>query len=425
MFVDTAKIFIQAGKGGDGIVSFRREKYVPAGGPDGGDGGRGGDIVFKVDEGLSTLMDFKYKRKYKAQPGTSGGPNNRTGKSGETLVINVPPGTIIKDEDTGLVVADLIDAGDSFAAAKGGRGGKGNARFATSTRQVPKFAEQGEEGESRQIVLELKLLADVGLVGYPNVGKSTLLSTVTSARPKIADYHFTTLEPNLGVVRLDDGTSFVIADIPGLIEGAHKGVGLGHQFLRHIERTRVVIHVVDVSGIEGRNPLEDFIKINSELKEYSPVLAEKVQIVAANKMDIPSAGENMARLREQLNQDGYEIFPVSAATGEGIKELLYRAAQLLRDIPVIPRIETDEAAGKAVYDYNDRGWLIRKEEDVFIIEGRAIERVMRRVNLDDAESLQYFQRTIKRMGIADELEKQGINEGDTVKIKDLEFEYIR
>ncbi len=424
MFVDIAKISIKAGKGGDGIVSFRREKYIPAGGPDGGNGGRGGNVVLRVDEGLSTLMDFRYKRHYEAQPGEKGGPNDRTGRSGEDLIIRVPSGTVIKDEETGQVMADLVSHGDSFVVAKGGRGGKGNLRFASSTRQAPKFAELGEEGEEKQILLELKLIADVGLVGYPNVGKSTILSSMTAARPKIADYHFTTLEPNLGVVRLDDGSSFVLADIPGLIEGAHEGTGLGHQFLRHVERTRVIVHVVDISGIEGRDPIKDFYVINSELKEFNPWLAERVQVVAANKIDIPDSEENLEKFKEEINKAGYEVFPVSAATGAGLKELFYRVNDLLKTLSPVG-LEDNDAEHEARYELKDEGWTIKKEDDIYILEGDAMKKLLRRVNFDDSESLQYFQRTIKKMGISDELERLGISDGDTVRIYDIEFEYTK
>lgn len=424
MFVDVAKISVKAGKGGDGIVSFRREKYIPAGGPDGGNGGKGGDVVLKVDEGLSTLMDFRYKRHYEAQPGEKGGPNDRTGRSGEDLVIRVPSGTVIKDEATGQVVADLVIHGDSFIVAKGGRGGKGNLRFASSTRQAPKFAELGEDGEEKQILLELKLIADVGLVGYPNVGKSTILSFMTAARPKIADYHFTTLEPNLGVVRIDDGSSFVLADIPGLIEGAHEGTGLGHQFLRHVERTRVIVHVVDISGIEGRDPIKDFYVINSELKEFNPRLAERVQVVAANKIDIPDSEENLEKFEKEMNKAGYEVFPVSAATGAGLKELFYRVNDLLKTLSTVS-LEDNDADQETRYELKDEGWIIRKEDDIYILEGDAVKKLLRRVNFDDPESLQYFQRTIKKMGISDRLEAMGITDGDTVRIYDIEFEYVR
>lgn len=422
MFVDVAKISLKAGKGGNGIVSFRREKYIAAGGPDGGDGGKGADVIFRVDESMSTLMDFRYKKHYSAKTGENGGPCNRTGKSAEDLVIKVPPGTILKDARTGKVIADLTKTGEQYIAAKGGKGGRGNARFATSTRQIPRFAEQGEDGEEREIYLELKLLADVGLIGYPNVGKSTILSIMTSAKPKIADYHFTTIEPNLGVVMLDDGSSFVLADIPGLIEGAHEGIGLGHQFLRHIERTKVLVHVVDVSGIEGRDPVRDFETINEELRQFNEKLSKRKQIVAANKTDLPNAEENFNRLKTKLSEKGYEVFPVCAATGEGLKELFYKVGELLRELPVEEETITEE---DFIYEAKEEGWTVKCEDGIFTVEGEVIKRVLRKVNFDDTESLQYFQRAIKKLGISDELDRMGIQEGDTVRIYDIEFEYIR
>jgi GTP-binding protein len=424
MFVDIAKIYIKAGRGGDGIVSFRTEKYVAAGGPNGGNGGKGGDVIIKVDPELNTLMDFKYQKHYKAELGQKGGANNCTGKSGEDLIIKVPPGTIIKDEATGRVLGDAAKEGDAFVVAKGGRGGRGNSCFASATRQVPKFAELGEDGEQIEILLELKLIADVGLVGFPNVGKSTILSVMTSAKPKIANYHFTTLHPNLGVVRLDNGSSFVLADIPGIIEGAHEGVGLGHEFLRHVERTRVIIHVIDISGIEERDPLEDFNTINQELKQYKVKLADKVQVIACNKMDIPSGQENLDKFKEEMKKKGLEVYPISAATGEGLKELFYKVDQLLKEVSNTFE-EVSILPEEINYIYDERGWNIKRENEAYVIEGDAIKRIMRKVHFDDSESLQYFQRAIKKMGISDELEKMGIEEGDTVKIFDLEFEYVR
>ncbi|MGE5472874.1 MAG: GTPase ObgE [Ignavibacteriales bacterium] len=421
MFIDVAKINIKAGKGGNGIVSFRREKYIAAGGPDGGNGGKGGDVVFCVDGSMSTLMDFRYKKSYKAKPGENGGSSDCTGKGAEDLMIKVPPGTVIKDNLTGKIIADLTEDGERFVAARGGRGGRGNAKFTTATRQIPRFAETGEDGEEREILLELKLLADVGLIGYPNVGKSTILSIMTSAKPKIADYHFTTLEPNLGVVMLEDGASFVLADIPGLIEGAHEGVGLGHQFLRHVERTRVLVHVIDVSGIEGRDPMHDFETINAELKQFNEKLSARKQIVAANKMDLPKAEENFVKFKETLEAEGYEVFPICAAIGEGLKEVFYRVSELLREIPV----EEETIVEEEVFEAPDDGWAIRREEDIFVIEGEVIKRVLRKVNFDDSESLQYFQRAMNKLGISQELEKMGIQEGDTVQIYDIEFEYVR
>jgi len=424
MFIDSARIYVKAGNGGNGAVSFHREKYIAAGGPDGGDGGKGGDIIFTVDEGLSTLADFRYKTKYKAESGQNGSGSNCTGRNGSDLVIKVPPGTIIKDEKTGKIIADLTNANQSVVVAKGGKGGKGNQHFATPTRQVPNFARAGEPGEERWVLLELKLLADVGLIGYPNVGKSTILSIVSAARPKIANYHFTTINPNLGVVSLEEGNSFVMADIPGLIEGAHEGVGLGHQFLRHIERTRLLVHVVDVSGIEGRDPVKDFDVINEELAKYNPVLAQRPQVVAANKTDIPGAEENLEKFKKVLEDRGYKVFAISAATNKGIKELMYYVSERLKEIPITPVVELQEE--EVVYTVEEeKPFEIRVENGVYIVEGKFVKRLVDSTNFDDYESLQYFQRALKRKGIIDALEEMGINEGDTVKVYDLEFEFVR
>lgn len=423
MFIDSARIFVKAGNGGNGIVSFHREKYVPAGGPDGGDGGRGGDVIFQVDENIRTLVDFRYKKHYKAEAGKDGGPSNCTGRDGEDLIVKVPPGTIIKDEETGRILADLTKPGQRAVIAKGGKGGKGNQHFATPTRQAPAFAKMGDLGEERWVLLELKLLADVGLIGYPNVGKSTILSMVSAAKPKIANYHFTTVEPNLGVVRIEEGKSFVIADIPGLIEGAHKGAGLGHEFLKHIERTRIFIHVVDISGSEGRDPLTDFEIINSELEKYNPVLMQRPQVIAANKMDIPGAEENLAIFREEVEKRGYTVFPISAATNSGLRELMLYVGQKLDELPVIQLVEQSE---EVVYKAEEeKPFEIRREGDVFIVEGSWIRKLVGSININNYESLQYFQRAIKNKGVIDALESMGINEGDTVKMYDFEFEYIR
>ncbi len=424
MFIDNARIYVKAGNGGNGAVSFHREKYKPSGGPDGGDGGRGGDVVFVVDEGSRTLADFRYKRHYKAEPGQDGGSAKCSGKSGEDLIVKVPPGTIVKDEETGRVLADLMRPNDTAIIAKGGKGGKGNQHFATPTRQIPNFAKSGDLGEERWVILELKLLADVGLIGYPNVGKSTILSMVSSARPKIADYHFTTIEPNLGVVDMGEGTAFVIADIPGLIEGAHEGVGLGHEFLRHVERTKLLIHVVDVSAVEGRDPVKDFEVINDELKKYNTILAERPQIVAANKMDVPEAAENLKKFIEAVELKGYKVFPISAATNSGVKELMYYAGNLLKDIPdTILYKETDQ---EVVYTaVEEKPFEIHRENNVFIVDGNWVRKVVGSTNFDNYESLQYFQRVIKKKGVIDALEEMGINEGDTVKMYDFEFEYVK
>ena len=424
MFIDSAKIHIKAGDGGNGIVSFHREKYVSAGGPDGGDGGKGGDIVFVVDEGLRTLVDFKYKRKYFAEPGENGGAGNCSGKGGKDLLIRVPPGTIVKEEKTGHIMADLTKHGQTVILAKGGRGGKGNQHFATPTRQVPSFAKSGNVGEEFRIMLELKLLADVGLVGYPNAGKSTILSVVSAARPKIADYPFTTLEPNLGIVSINPGSSFALADIPGLIEGAHEGVGLGYEFLKHVERTKLLIHVVDVAAVEGREPFKDFMTINSELSDYNPKLAQRPQIVAANKIDLPSGSENLKSFTESVEKMGYKVFPISAATGSGVKELMLYTAEMLARLP--ETVMVDELENEVIYTAEEEEpFRIRKEGKVYIVEGNWVRKVVGSTNFGIYESLQYFQRAIKNKGVVEALEKMGINEGDTVKMYDYEFDYIK
>jgi len=424
MFIDSARIYVEAGNGGNGAVSFHREKYIAAGGPDGGDGGKGGDVIFVADEGVRTLVDFRYKRKYKAESGQNGGSSNCTGRNGSDLIIKVPAGTIIKDEETGRILADLVKPGQKAVIAKGGKGGKGNQHFATSTRQVPNFAKAGDAGESRWIILELKLLADVGLIGYPNVGKSTILSMVTAARPKIANYHFTTLNPNLGVVSLGEGNSFVMADIPGLIEGAHEGVVLGINFLKHVERTKLLLHVSDIAAVEGRDPVQDFEVINGELKEYNPALAEKPQIIALNKSDITGAEENAKRFMEIIGGRGYKIFTISAATNKGLDELMRYIYEVLKDLPDV--ILTEDTDDEIVYTAKEeKPFEIRKEGDVYIVEGNWVRKLVGSTNFDNYESLQYFQRAIKRKGIVDELEKMGISEGDTVKMYDLEFDYVR
>ncbi|AEV67873.1 GTPase ObgE [Acetivibrio clariflavus] len=424
MFIDSARIYIKAGDGGNGAVSFHREKYIAKGGPDGGDGGKGGDVIFVADEGLRTLQDFRYKRKYIAESGENGGSSNCSGRSGEDLIIKVPVGTIIKEETTGRIIADLVTPGQKVVVAKGGKGGAGNQHFATPTRQVPNFAKSGEPGEEFYAVLELKLLADVGLIGYPNVGKSTILSMVSAARPKIANYHFTTIDPNLGVVRVDEGKSFVMADIPGLIEGAHEGVGLGHKFLKHVERTRMLIHVVDISGSEGRDPIRDFEIINDELKKYSEKLFERLQVIAANKIDITGAEENLEIFTKEMNARGYEVFPISAATGQGLKELIYYVSQKLDELP--NTVLTDDTAEEVVYTAEEEEpFKVYRENDVYVVEGNWVRKLVNSTNFDDYESLQYFQRAIRRKGVVEALENLGINEGDTVRMYDLEFEYFR
>lgn len=420
MFVDKVKIHIKAGNGGNGAVSFRREKYIPNGGPDGGDGGNGGDVIFIVNPGLHTLMDFRFRKKFAAENGEDGQGQKRFGKSGESLLIEVPPGTVVRDELTGLVLADLKEAGQQKILARGGRGGKGNVHFATATRQAPRFAREGGQGQERSVILELKSIADVGLVGFPNVGKSTILSVLTSARPKIADYHFTTLHPNLGVVKAR-GRSFIMADIPGIIEGAHQGVGLGYEFLRHIERTRILVHVIDVSGMEGRDPLEDFHTINRELKKYSEKLAERPQIVAANKLDIPEAEDNIRRLKADLEPMGVRVFPVSAAQNRGFEPLLDEILRLLDEIPELESFE-DEVD---VYSLDpEEPYEILIEDDEFVVRGPAVDKLLGMVNLDDYESLQFFQRALRKHGIIDALREKGVQDGDTVRMNDISFDFL-
>lgn len=424
MFIDKAKIFIKGGKGGNGAISFRREKYIAAGGPDGGDGGRGGNVIFRVELGMTTLMDFKYKRKYAAQNGEDGQRRRRKGKSGDDIIIKVPQGTVVRDARTNRIIADVSTPDKDYILARGGNGGWGNDHFATAVRQTPNFAKNGQPGEEREIFLELKLLADAGLVGFPNVGKSTILARTTKADPKIANYHFTTLQPNLGVVDLGEHRSFVLADIPGIIEGASEGVGLGHEFLRHIERTRILIHVVDVSSVEGRDPVEDFDIINSELSKYDMALEERPQIVAANKTDIIQDEDAYNHFLEEMSARGVEVFPVSAATGKGVNELMLKVFEELSHLPPIqifePEAELEEVEPKAA----GKGYTIRRENEYYIIEGSWIEAVGGSVNFSDNESLAYFQRALLNKGVIEELIEMGIREGQIVKIGDLEFEFM-
>ncbi len=421
-FVDKARITITAGPGGNGAVACHREKYVAAGGPDGGDGGRGGDIVFVVDDNMSTLMDFRYKRKYVAGNGADGQGKRCSGKDGDSLYIRVPRGTLVRDTETGGIMHDMSD-GKDFVAARGGKGGWGNKHFATPTRQVPRFAKPGLPGEAHDITLELKLLADVGLVGFPNVGKSTLLSVVSKAHPKIANYHFTTLFPNLGVVYVDEGRSFVMADIPGIIEGASEGAGLGHDFLRHIDRCRLLIHLVDVSGSEGRDPVADFDAINAELKEYSAELSERKQIVAANKCDLCGDDrENIERLKAPVEALGYEFFEMSAATHSGTHELVNMASEMLSELPPVIRFEADYVPPEPVIDTSE-DLTIEKYDDVWVVEGGWLQRLMSSVNFSDNESMMYFDRVLRDNGVYQRMEDMGIQDGDTVSIYNLEFEY--
>lgn len=422
MFYDQAKIFVKGGDGGAGAVAFRREKYVPEGGPSGGDGGRGGKVIFVADEGLRTLVDFRYKRHYKAERGEHGQGKNMHGKSGEDMTVRIPAGTVIKDADTGEILADLVEHGQKVIVANGGRGGRGNARFMSNTNKAPTIAENGEPGEEHNLLLELKLLADVGLVGFPNVGKSTIISQISAAKPKIADYHFTTLVPNLGVVVLEDGESFVVADIPGLIEGAHTGAGLGHEFLRHTERTRLILHVLDIAGSEERDPLEDFEIIKDELRQYNQELSTRTMLIVANKMDIPGAEENLQRLEEKLGEE-YRIFPVSAATGEGLKELVYAIAQVLPEIPAPQIFVREEEQHKVTQAEAPNRFELTREDGYFIITGKEIEKHVKMTLFDNEDGLYRFQNILKAMGIDRALRDEGIKEGDKVQIGGLEFEW--
>lgn len=422
MFVDIAKIKIKAGDGGNGAVAFRREKYVAAGGPDGGDGGRGGNVVFKVNDNLSTLADFRYKRKYKAPNGDPGQAGHRNGRKGEDLIIEVPRGTIIREVQSGKVMADMSDD-DEFIAAKGGRGGWGNSHFATPTRQTPRFSKPGVPGEEWEVSLELKLLADVGLLGFPNVGKSTLISVVSQAKPIIADYHFTTLTPVLGVVSMGEGNSFVMADIPGLIEGASDGVGLGHEFLRHVERCRLLVHIIDAAGSEGRDPIDDFNKINAELVKFNPDMADLPQIVVGNKIDL-ATNEQLEKLEKYFTERGYQYFTMCAPIVEGTQEVVNAVAAKLATLPPIKKFEKEEIPAEFFEKNNDGKFTITVEDDVYSVEGEWLLKILQRTNLDDYESLQYFQRVLQSSGIIEALEEKGIQEGDTVEIYDLEFDFV-
>ncbi len=426
MFIDQARIYLKAGDGGDGVVRYRREKYIPAGGPAGGDGGRGGSIYFVVDEGLSTLIDFRYRRKFVAPSGQAGQSKNMAGKDGDDLVIKVPPGTLVKDSSSGEVLLDLTAPGTRVLVLPGGRGGRGNARFATPTRQAPAFAERGEPGPELSVELELKLLADVGLVGYPNVGKSTLLAVVSAARPKVANYPFTTLTPNLGVVSLELGRSFVIADIPGLIEGAHAGVGLGIEFLRHIERTRLILHLIDAAGVDGRDPVDDYYKINEELRLYSAELAQLPQIVVANKTDLPAAEQNVERLRKIASNDDREFFAISAATTEGTRVLMQHVDELVAahkkadpPVEVVEELVLPEEKRSPVDEYD-----VVLENDGYVVKGAGLARLMRRLDLNNPEAISYLQNLFEKIGLYKTLAEMEIPEGALVKVGELEFEYM-
>lgn len=424
MFYDYAKVHVKAGDGGNGVVAFRREKYVPYGGPAGGDGGNGGSIILEADEGLRTLIDFRYKVHYKGERGEHGQGKKQHGRNSPDTILKVPVGTVVKDAQTHQILADLTKAGQKVVVAQGGRGGRGNARFVSSTHRVPTLAENGDLGEERWIELELKLLADVGLVGFPNVGKSTIISVVSAAKPKIAEYHFTTITPNLGVVRVDEGRSFVMADIPGLIEGAAEGTGLGHRFLRHTERTKVLVHVLDIAGSEGRNPLEDFRIVNNELKNYSQHLITRPMVIVANKMDLPEAENNLKLLQEELSD--YEIFPVSAVTKEGLKELVFRLAEILedvQDVEVVPPTQEEELRVIKVED-KPKFYIERDSSGVFNVSGAEIDKHWARTNFANEEAVNRFLQILESMGVIKELRERGAKDGDVVRIKDLEFDFM-
>ena len=423
-FIDKARITVRAGNGGNGAVAFHREKYIAAGGPDGGDGGDGGSIIVRVDDNMSTLMDFRYKRKYVAGNGVDGQGGRKSGKDGQSLTIRVPRGTLIRDAETGEIIKDMSDS-EPFVLCRGGRGGWGNQHFATPTRQVPRFAKAGLPGEEHDVILELKLLADVGLVGFPNVGKSTLLSVTSNAHPKIANYHFTTLYPNLGVIYVADGVSFVMADIPGIIEGAADGVGLGHDFLRHIDRCRLLVHIVDVSGSEDRDPVDDFEKINEELRQYSPELAERPMLVAANKVDLlPPDSDNLERLRAHVEAKGYEFYTICAATTQGTRELMKTIAGKLAALPPVTIYEPEYV--KPLAEAGDADELqIERYDDLWVVSGKWLQKLLNDINFDDYESRMYFDRQLRKSGLFDRLEEQGIEDGDTVSIYDFEFEYTK
>ena len=428
MFVDHVKIYVKAGDGGDGMVAFRREKYVPNGGPAGGDGGHGGNVVFEVEEGLRTLMDFRYKRNFKADRGEHGMSKGMHGRKSEDLVVKVPPGTVVINAETKAVIADLVEHGQRAVVAKAGRGGRGNCRFATPSNPAPELAEKGEPGEELDIILELKVLADVGLVGFPSVGKSTLLSVVSSAKPKIGAYHFTTIVPNLGMVETEDGRSFAMADLPGLIEGAHQGVGLGMQFLRHIERTRVIVHIIDMSGMEGREPYDDFVTINNELEQYNLRLLERPQIVVANKMDMPDAEENLIEFKKKVGED-VKVFPVSAVSRQGLKPLLFEIADLLEVTPefLLHEIEDEESDATVLYKHTKQsdGFVITRDDDgAFVLSGNTIERLFKMTDFSREDGIRRFARQLRAMGVDEALRERGAENGDIVRLLEFEFDFV-
>ncbi len=426
MFVDHVKIYVKGGDGGDGMVAFRREKYIAYGGPAGGDGGNGADVVFEVDEGLRTLMDFRYQKHFKAPRGEHGMSKNKHGKNAEDMVVKVPPGTVVREGEDGPVIADLVEHGQRAIIARGGRGGRGNSRFATSQNPAPELSEKGEPGVEKDITLELKVLADVGLVGFPSVGKSTLLSVVSSAKPKIGNYHFTTIVPNLGMVETGDGRSFVLADLPGLIEGAHEGVGLGHQFLRHIERTRVILHVIDMSGMEGRDPYEDYEIIQNELEQYNLRLTERPQIIVANKMDLPEAEENLANFKEKVGEDMH-IYPISAVTRQGLDQVLFAVADLLEVTPEFALVDHEDEDHTVLYkhDMDETDFIITRDDDgAYVLSGYTIERLFKMTDFNFDQSVRRFARQMRGMGVDDALRERGAENGDIVRILNFEFEFI-
>jgi GTPase len=429
MFVDQTKIYVKGGDGGNGMVAFRREKYVPMGGPAGGDGGKGASVIFEVNEGLRTLMDFRYQRHWKAPRGEHGMSKNQHGKNAKDMIVKVPPGTVVMDAETKEVIADLVENGQQAVIARGGRGGRGNSRFATPSNPAPELAENGEPGQERDVILELKLLADVGLVGFPSVGKSTLLSVVSSAKPKIAEYHFTTIVPNLGMVETEDNRSFVMADLPGLIEGASEGVGLGHQFLRHIERTRVIVHVIDMAAMEGRDPYEDYLTINKELEEYNLRLTERPQIIVANKMDMPEAEENLQKFKERLEED-FPIFPISALSRKGTRELLFAIADKIEQTPEFPlNHEEEEETGinRVLYKHEadpEAFYITRDPDGAYVLSGEKLEKLFKMTNFQTEESVRRFARQLRGLGVDEALRQKGAKDGDTVRLLEFEFEFI-
>jgi GTPase len=429
MFVDQVKIYVKGGDGGNGLVAFRKEKYIPKGGPAGGDGGKGANVVFQVEEGLRTLMDFRYQRHFKASRGEHGMSKNQHGRGAKDMIVKVPPGTVVMDAESKEIIADLVEHGQTAIIAKGGRGGRGNSRFATPANPAPELSENGEPGQEREVMLELKLLADVGLVGFPSVGKSTLLSVVSSAKPKIAEYHFTTIVPNLGMVETADGRSFVMADLPGLIEGAHSGVGLGHQFLRHIERTRVIVHVIDMAATEGRDPYEDYLTINKELKEYNLRLTERPQIIVANKMDMPNAEENLEVFKEKLTED-YPIFPISAISSQGLRDLLFAIADKIETTPEFPLVEEeveDTGVHRVMYKHEAKVQnfrITRGPDGAFEVSGAEVEKLFKMTNFQREESINRFARQLRGMGVDEALRERGAKDGDIVRLLEYEFEFI-